>query len=74
MWRMERPDGRSAHLVVGQTGTDIWVAWFLGNRAIGMRDFGDLGSAIRFSDSMQAQNWAVGWRLVEDVGDRPPAE
>ncbi len=73
MWRMERHDGRSAHLVLGLTGHDVWVAWFLDNRAIGMRDFTDLGSAIQFSDSMQSQNWAVGWRLVDDVDDRLPS-
>jgi hypothetical protein len=72
MWRMQRADGRSAHLVIGQDGAVIWAAWFLNDRAIGLREFHDLGSAIDFSDRMQFQNWSVGWRLASDRDDAPP--
>jgi hypothetical protein len=37
--------------------------WFLNDRPLGYRDFGDWTSALRWSEQMQAQNWAVGWRL-----------
>jgi hypothetical protein len=73
MWRMERADGLAAHLVLGQTAHNVWAAWFVNNRPIGMREFDDVGSAIQFSDSMQAQNWSVGWRVVQDADDEPPA-
>ncbi len=66
MWRMRRADGLFSHLLVGCQESGAWAAWFLNDRPLGLRDFGDVGSAIRFSEQMQAQNWSVGWRLVDD--------
>ncbi len=74
MWRMERPDGRSAHLVIGCGRTGTWVAWFLNGRPIGRRTCDDLGHAITFSNRMQTQNWSVGWRLATEQGDDGPPE
>ena len=71
MWRMRRGNGLLAHLVLGCEGQGAWAAWFLNDRPIGLRDFSDVGSAIRFSESMQAQNWAVGWRLIGDRNAPP---
>jgi len=62
MWRMRRPDGLSAHVVIGFQGPGAWVVWFLNNRPIGLRDFEDWTSAIHWADRMQVQNWTVGWR------------
>ena len=42
------------------------AAWFLNGHQQGMRAFSDVGRAIQFSERMQYQNWAVGWRLVDD--------
>jgi hypothetical protein len=42
------------------------VVWFINDRPLGYRDFDDWTAALRWSDQMQAQNWAVGWRLVMD--------
>jgi hypothetical protein len=45
--------------------------WFINGRPVGYRDFGDWTSALRWSDQMQAQNWAVGWRLAPERDDAP---
>lgn len=63
MWRMIRPNGLRAHLVIGREGRRYWAAWFLNATVLGVRDFSELGSAIDFSDRMQFQNWSIGWRL-----------
>jgi len=49
------------------------VMWFMNDRPLGRRDFEDWESAIRWSDRMRAQNWAVGWRLDRD-DDGPTTE
>jgi hypothetical protein len=66
MWRMRRTDGRLSHAVIGRvrtepssSGSSTAVRW-------GIEDFGDWTSALRWSDQMQAQNWAVGWRLAPE--------
>jgi hypothetical protein len=69
MWRMRRPDGLSAHAVIGLRGCRAWVMWFVNDRPLGIRDFEDWESAIRWSDRLQAQNWTVGWRLITDSHD-----
>jgi hypothetical protein len=66
MWRMQRPDGLASHFVIAPNETGALAAWFLNGRQQGMRTFTDLGRAIQFSERMQYQNWAVGWRLVDD--------
>ncbi len=63
MWRMRRQDGLRSHLVIGRQGHGFWAAWFLNAKLLGLRDFGDLGDAIGFSERMQTQNWSIGWRL-----------
>ncbi|MGE3844886.1 MAG: hypothetical protein AB7I50_25255 [Vicinamibacterales bacterium] len=63
MWRMTRPNGLRAHLVIGREGRRYWAAWFLNATILGIRDFSELGPAIDFSDRMQFQNWSIGWRL-----------
>lgn len=70
MWRMHRHDGLSTHLVVGRDRRGVSATWFLNNHPMGSRQFPDLGGAVRFSEQLQAQNWAVGWRLVEDDEER----
>ena len=66
MWRMRRPDGLSSHAVIGSRFDRVVVIWFINGRPLGFRDFGDWTSALRWSDQLQAQNWAVGWRLVPE--------
>jgi hypothetical protein len=63
---MQRADGRLAHAVIGPRPDGTVVVWFIDDRPLGYRDCGDWGSAIRWSDQMQAQNWAVGWRLAAE--------
>jgi hypothetical protein len=62
MWRMRRADGLSSHAVIGPRPDGAIVVWFINGRPLGYRDFGDWTSALRWSDQLQAQNWAVGWR------------
>lgn len=66
MWRMQRADGSTAHAVIGPRPEGAVLVWFLNGRPLGYRDFGDWSGALRWSDQLQAQNWAVGWRLVPD--------
>ena len=40
--------------------------WFVNGRLLGDRDFDDVTCALRWSEQMQAQNWAAGWRLASD--------
>lgn len=74
MWRMRRARGLSAHAVLGVNGRAAWVMWFVNDRPIGVRDFDDWHGAVRWSEQMKAQNWAIGWRLASDVDDAPPPE
>ena len=69
MWRMRRSNGLSAHAVIGLRGRAAWVMWFVNDRPLGVRDFEDWESAIRWSDRLQAQYWTVGWRIITDGGD-----
>ena len=72
MWRMRRADGLSSYAVIGSRSDGGFVfTWFINDRALGSRHFGELTSALRWSDQMQAQNWAVGWRLESEYDDVP---
>jgi hypothetical protein len=66
MWRMQRADGLLSHAVIGPGSDGAVVAWFINDRPLGYRAFGDWTSALRWSDQLQAQNWAVGWRLAAE--------
>jgi hypothetical protein len=65
MWRMERAD-QTSHAMIGPLPDGAVVVWFLNEHPLGSREFGDWGSALRWSDQLRAQNWAVGWRLAPD--------
>ena len=65
MWRMERAGGQSSHVVIGPRPDGAIVVWFFNGRPLGFRDFADWRSALIWSDLLQAQNWAAGWRLAE---------
>jgi len=71
MWRMRRADGLLSHAVIRPRSGGAIVMWFINGRPLGYRDFGDWTSALLWSDQMQAQNWAVGWRLVSEYDDAP---
>ena len=66
MWRMQRADGQSSHAVIDLRWDGAVVVWFINDRQLGHRVFGDWTSAIRWSDQLRAQNWAVGWRLASE--------
>ena len=66
MWRMRRTDGQSAHVIIGPRVNGVAVVWFVNGRPLGLREFDDVTGALRWSDQMQAQNWAAGWRLAPD--------
>lgn len=65
MWRMHRADGQRSHAVITPRPSGAVFVWFLNDCPIGHRDFADLRDAIRWSEQMQFQNWAVGWRLSD---------
>jgi predicted YcjX-like family ATPase len=52
--------------MIGPRPDGAVVIWFLNDHPMGSRDFSDWSSALRWSEQMQAQNWAVGWRLISD--------
>ena len=64
LWRMRRQGGLHAHAMLGPRANGAVVVWFVNNRPIGFRDFGDWTSALGWSAQLQAQNWATGWRLA----------
>ena len=66
LWRMRRADGLLSHAVIGPRADRAVVVWFVNDCPLGFRDFGDWTSALRWSDQLQAQNWAVGWRLAPE--------
>ncbi|MGE0363286.1 MAG: hypothetical protein AB7R67_21420 [Vicinamibacterales bacterium] len=66
MWRMMRTDGQTAHAVIDPSSSGAAVIWFVNDRPMGIRDFEDWSGALRWSDQLQTQNWATGWRLVPD--------
>lgn len=65
MWRMQRAE-MTSHALIGPRPDGAVVVWFLNEHPLGSRDFSDWGSALRWSEQMRAQNWAVGWRLAQD--------
>jgi hypothetical protein len=72
MWRMQRED-QSSHAVITPhpDGTFLFM-WFINGRPLGYRHCHDWTGAIRWSEQMLSQNWAVGWRLepeYDDIGD-----
>lgn len=66
MWRMRRVNGLSSHVAISLRADGAVVAWFVNGRPLGHRTFGDWTSALRWSEQMQAQNWAAGWRLTPE--------
>jgi hypothetical protein len=71
MWRMRRGQAHWTHAVIGQHGSGARLVWFVNSRPIGVRDFDDWTTAIRWSDQMREHNWKVGWRLVPDSDNVP---
>ena len=63
---MRRADGLLSLAVIGPRADRAIVVWFVNDCPLGFRDFGDWTSALRWSDQLQAQNWAVGWRLAPE--------
>lgn len=65
LWRMQRPDGLHSHSVIGPRSDGAVVVWFVNGRPLGFREFVNWTSALRWSDQLQAQNWATGWRALD---------
>jgi len=71
MWRMRREPNLRSHAVIDVCGGAASVTWFLNDQAIGEREFGDWDSALRWSDRLREQNWAVGWRQLSEDDATP---
>lgn len=63
---MQRPGGQHSHTVISPRPNGAVVVWFVNDRPVGFREFVDWTSALRWSDQLQAQNWATGWRHARD--------
>ena len=61
---MRRANGLNAHAVIGPRADGAVIVWFVNGHPVGSRNFTDWTSALGWSDRLQAQNWAVGWRLA----------
>jgi len=72
MWRMRRSVGLLAHAVIGVMASGPVLVWYINGHPLGYRTFDDLTGAIRWSDQLQAQNWAAGWRLTAEHGAEQP--
>jgi len=66
MWRMERGDDQVSHSVIAVRPEGANCTWFVNGLQIGSRDFTHMSDALRWSEQMRAQNWAVGWRLAPE--------
>ena len=66
MWRMRRSVGLLAHAVIGVSASRPVLVWYINGRPLGYRTFDDWPGAVQWSDQLQAQNWAAGWRLVSE--------
>jgi len=73
MWRMRHRDGRSAQAVIDPTENVAQAQWFVNGRQVDSRCFADWTSAIAWTDRLRAQQWAVGWRVSEDIPEDPAA-
>jgi len=73
MWRMRRVDGRRAQAVIDPTKDGTRVLWFVNGQLLGLRYFDDWARAIEWTDQLQAQYGAVGWRLSDDIAGAQPA-
>ena len=63
---MQRGDALRSHAVIGPRSDGAVVVWFINGRPLGFKDFSDWTTALTWSERMQAQNWATGWRLAPD--------
>jgi hypothetical protein len=71
LWRMRRASGQMAHTVVDVRASRAVVTWFVNQRPLGSRDFGDWASALKWCDQLRLQNWSAGWRVVSEQDDLP---
>jgi hypothetical protein len=73
MWRMTHRDGRWAQAVLDPLESGARVQWFVNGHSFSVRYFGDWTGAIQWTDQLRAEQWAVGWRLSDDIPGDPPA-
>ena len=73
MWRMRHRDGRWAQAVIDPTENVARAQWFVNGRPVDGRYFADWTSAIAWTDRLRALQWAVGWRLSDDIPEGPAA-
>jgi hypothetical protein len=71
MWRMRHRDGRWAQAVIDPTANMARAQWFVNGRPVDGRYFADWTSAIAWTDRLRALQWAVGWRLSDDLPEGP---
>lgn len=64
MWRMRRAES-TCHAVITPRPDGAVVVWYVNDRPLGHRGFNELGDALRWTEQLQFQNWAAGWRLTE---------
>jgi hypothetical protein len=71
MWRMRHADGRRAQAVIDPTNSTARVLWYVNDHPVGVREFPEWTAAIAWTERLRAQQWTVGWRLTDDISERP---
>ena len=69
MWRMQREDHSSHAVITPRPDGTFLFMWFINGRPLGYRRCHGWADALRWSEQMQTQNWAVGWRLAPEYDD-----
>jgi hypothetical protein len=73
MFRMRHADGRWAQAVIEPMNTEVRALWVVNGHPLDIRYFADWTSAIDWTQRLRTQQWTVGWRLSDDIPERPPA-
>ena len=74
MWRMRHRDGRRAQVVIDPMHGRTRALWFVNGQPLSVRYFLDWTTAMEWTDRLRAQQWAVGWRVLDDILEGPVLE
>jgi hypothetical protein len=73
MWRMRRGDRQESEAVIDPRGIGPRVVWFVNGHPLGLRDFDDWATAIRWTEQLRSHYEAAGWHASDAVepGQQP---
>lgn len=65
LWRLQHPDGRTAHAVIVPRGFDTCAAWFTNERPEEARDFKSWDDALKWLEEVCLTLGHGGWTMAE---------